>query len=174
MSFWVAGAVVGSAVIGAVSSRSAAKTAAKGAERGQDILQQSREQARQDVLGLFPEIQQAQQQGFQQSRDFLSGQVLPQQLGAFQQGNVAAQEQLARGLPQVQSAILGLPTDLSGFQARQQQLPQFALPEPPQPTQPTPTPPIQRGFTTLGPNFSPFTSQGFNTRRTLGPQSFER
>jgi len=49
---------------------------------------------------------------------FLGG-APAQQIAPFQAGNVAAQQQIARGLPQIQAAFLGLPTDLSGFQARQ-------------------------------------------------------
>ena len=124
---WAATAVVGSAIIGAVASNRAASKGAQAIGRGQDILAQSREQARQDVLRLFPEAQQAQTQGFQQAQEFLAGQVLPQQAGLFQQGNIAAQQTLLGGLPQVQRAILGQPTDLSGLQPTQFQLPQFNL-----------------------------------------------
>lgn len=88
---------------------------------------------REDILRLFPAAEQAQQLGFQGALDVL-GQTIPQQLGTFQQGNIGAQQNLLGGLQQQQNAILGLPTDFSGFQPQQvsfdpsfaqQQLPQF-------------------------------------------------
>ena len=125
---WVATAVIGSAVIGGISSSRAAKKGAQAAERGQDILAQSREQGRADVNRLFPEAQASQTKGFEEFRGFLNDQVLPQQTQPFIGGNMAAQEQVARGLPQIQNAILGNPTDLSGFYARQiGQAPSFNL-----------------------------------------------
>ena len=125
---WVATAVVASAVIGGISSSKAAKTGAKAAERGQDILAASRDKAEANVNRLFPQAKEAQTQGFQNFRNLINEQVLPQQTQPFIGGNMAAQQQVARGLPQIQNAILGLPTDLSGFQARQiGQTPQFDL-----------------------------------------------
>lgn len=112
-------AVLGGAAIGAVGSNSAAKKGAKAAERGQDILAQSREQARGDVNRIFPLAQEMQAQGFDDFRNFLTNQVVPQQTQPFIGGNMAAQAQVARGLPQIQNAILGRQTDLSGFKARQ-------------------------------------------------------
>ncbi len=73
------------------------------------------QQARQDVLGLFPQAQQARNLGFQGALDVLSG-SLPAQLQAFQQGNVGAQQNLLAGLPQFQQAILGGQVDLSALQ----------------------------------------------------------
>ena len=70
------------------------------------------EQGRQDVLAAFPKAQEARRQGFQGALDVF-GQSIPQQLQAFQGGNVGAQQALLGGLPQQQNAILGLPTDLS-------------------------------------------------------------
>jgi hypothetical protein len=118
MSFGVV-AALGSAAIGAYSSSKASKTAAKSAERGQDILAQSREQGRSDVMNQFPIAQQSQTKGFEEFRDFLTNQVVPQQTRPFIGGNMAAQEQISRGLPQIQNAILGNPIDTSGFTARQ-------------------------------------------------------
>jgi hypothetical protein len=112
-------ATVGSAAIGAISSKKAADRGAKAAERGQDILAQSREQGRADVMAQFPKAQEAQTRGFEEFRDFVSGQVMPQQVAPFMAGNMAAQEQVVRGLPQIQNAILGNAIDTSGFQARQ-------------------------------------------------------
>lgn len=116
---WVAAAVIGSAVVGGVASNSASKRAAEGAEKGQDILAQSRVQGRADVNRLFPQAQASQTKGFEESRDFITGQLVPQQTQPFIGGNMAAQNQVARGLPQIQNAIMGNPVDLSGFTARQ-------------------------------------------------------
>ena len=133
-------AAVGGAAIGAVASNSASKRAAKGAKRGQDILSASREQARSDVNRIFPQAQEMQSQGFDDFRNFLTNQVVPQQTQPFVGGNMAAQAQVARGLPQIQNAILGRQTDLSGFKARQVgQQPSFDLGAiNPQPTEATP------------------------------------
>lgn len=75
----------------------------------------STQQARGDVLGLFPEASQARNLGFQAALDVL-GQSIPQQLQAFQQGNVGAQQNILAGLPQFRSAILGGQFDPSAFQ----------------------------------------------------------
>ncbi|MCK5445938.1 MAG: hypothetical protein KAI73_09960, partial [Rhodospirillaceae bacterium] len=45
------------------------------------------------------------------------GQTIPSQLQAFQQGNVAAQQNLLSGLPQARAAILGGQFDPTGLQA---------------------------------------------------------
>lgn len=90
-------------------------------------------QARLDLTGILPLAQESAQLGSQAALDVF-GQAVPQQLQAFQQGNVAAQQALLGGLPQIQAAILGQPTDLSALQAQQlqidpsfvqQQLPEF-------------------------------------------------
>ena len=121
-------ATVGGAAIGAIASNRASDKAVAGAERGQDLLAASREQARGDVNRIFPQAQEMQAQGFDDFRNFLTNQVVPQQTQPFIGGNMAAQEQVARGLPQIQNAILGRQTDLSGFKARQVgQQPNFDL-----------------------------------------------
>mgnify|MGYP001823588692 CR=1 FL=1 len=79
-------------------------------------------QARGDVLAIAPGIEQARLGGFQAALDLL-GQTIPQQLGAFQQGNIAAQQQLASGLPQFQAALLGQPFDFGTFAPSQIQAP---------------------------------------------------
>ena len=115
---WVATAVIGSAVIGGVASNSAAKKAAKGQERALDASTAGTELARTDINRLFEQAAGQQQEGFSGALNFLGGAV-PQQLAPFQAGNVAAQQQLSRGLPQIQAALLGNQLDLSGFQARE-------------------------------------------------------
>ena len=134
---------VASALIGAFTSDRASSAAADSAERGQDILAQSREQGRSDVMRQFPIAQQSQTKGFEEFRDFLTNQVVPQQSTPFIGGNMAAQEQISRGLPQIQNAILGNPIDTSGFQARQiGQAPTFDMSKygPQAPTQPAAAP----------------------------------
>ena len=42
--------------------------------------------------------------------------IAPRQIGAFQEGNVGAQQQLIGGLPQIQAALMGQPVDYSVFQ----------------------------------------------------------
>ncbi|MCH8328527.1 MAG: hypothetical protein IID15_08420 [Candidatus Marinimicrobia bacterium] len=59
----------------------------------------------------------ARQRGFGQALDVLAG-APEQQIAPFQQGNILAQEQISRGLPQIQNAILGRDIDLAGFVPR--------------------------------------------------------
>ncbi len=81
----------------------------------EQAIREGTQQARRDVLGIFPQAQQARGLGFQGALDILS-QSIPAQLQAFQQGNIGAQGQVITGLPQFQAAILGQPTDFSVFQ----------------------------------------------------------
>jgi hypothetical protein len=46
----------------------------------------------------------------------IMNQYIPQQMDTFQQGNVAAQQQLLSGLPQMQNALMGAPTTFRGMQ----------------------------------------------------------
>jgi len=77
-----------------------------------ELIRQQGERARSDVLGIFPQAQQAQTQGFQGALDVL-GQTIPQQANVFQQGFTGAQDVLKAGLASRNNAILGLPQDLS-------------------------------------------------------------
>lgn len=117
----VTGAVIGAGVA-IKGQRDAKKQASRGMEAQQAeneanraFLEKQAQQARGDVAGLFPQARQEREQGTQRAIDVLTG-ALPQQFGAFQQGNVAAQQQLAAGLPQIQNALLGLPVDFQSFQ----------------------------------------------------------
>lgn len=114
----VAGGAIAGAVIKSKASKDAAKASARGQQAALAASQQGATSAIGDINRLFGTAAEARQGGFTQALDFLSG-APAQQIAPFQQGNVLAQEQLARGLPQFQQAILGQPTDLSGFQARQ-------------------------------------------------------
>lgn len=124
------------------AEKKAAKAQTQAIQQGQAFTREGVEQARQDLFKLFPAAQQNLQQGFQGALDIF-GQSLPAQTNVFQQGNVAAQQQLLAGLPQFQNAILGNQVDFSALQSTQlqmpdlgffqQQLPQFIDPFAPPP-----------------------------------------
>lgn len=119
------------------AEKKAAKKNVQALEKGQQQVREGVAQARGDALKLFPAAQQNIQQGFQGALDVF-GQSLPAQTDVFQQGNVAAQQQILAGLPQFQNAILGNQVDFSQLQPTQiqapdlsffqQQLPQFNNP----------------------------------------------
>jgi hypothetical protein len=70
------------------------------------FIDKSIKQARGDLFKLFPSAQKSMATGFQGSLDVFN-QAFPQQLQAFQGGNVAAQNQLIAGLQPQRAAILG-------------------------------------------------------------------
>jgi hypothetical protein len=117
-------AVIGAAVVGGVASNVAAKKAAKAQGKASDAAigatKQAATEARADVNRIFPQAQATANQGFQGALDVF-GQSVPAQFDVFQQGNVAAQQALISGLPQIQNAILGGNVDLSGLQPFQAQ-----------------------------------------------------
>ncbi len=82
-----------------------------------DLIERQTQRATRDVSKLFGSAEQNLLAGNQAALDTM-GQYAPQQFSALQQGNLNAQQQIASGLPQMQNALLGLPTDLSGFQPR--------------------------------------------------------
>ena len=108
---------VASAALASRSSKKATKAATDAAEQGQQILAEDKAQARDDIMRLFPQAQQAQTRGFTEARQMLGG-LLPEQQRLFQDGNVAAQNTMLAGLPQIQNAIMGNPVDMSGLQAK--------------------------------------------------------
>ena len=108
------------------SERKAAKAQTKALEQGQQFVRQGQQQARQDIQQIFPQAQQSLQQGFQGALDIF-GQSIPAQTNVFQQGNLAAQQSIAAGLPQFQNAILGGQVDFSQFQPRQLQTPDLSF-----------------------------------------------
>lgn len=126
----VATAIAASAVIGGVSANVAANKTASSQRQAIDkstaATSQSAAQAREELFKLFPAAQQNAQAGFQGAMDVF-GQTLPQQAQAVQGGNVAAQQQILAGLPQIQNAILGGRIDLSGLQPTQLQQPDFSF-----------------------------------------------
>lgn len=78
-------------------------------------------QARRDASKLFPAAQDNFLLG-QNAAMSIFGQAAPQQISAFQQGNVNAQSQIARGMPQFQNALMGMPVDYGAFQPIRQQV----------------------------------------------------
>jgi len=117
-TLFAGGAAIAGGLIGARGSKEAVEVGVEGQEEAARINAATAAQARGDVQRLFGTADIARQGGFSSALDFLSG-APAAQIAPFQQGNVAAQQQIARGLPQIQNALLGLPTDLSGFQAQQ-------------------------------------------------------
>ena len=116
---WVAAAVGGAAVVGAIAGDKASGDAldaqSDAADKSAAQLAAATQQARGDLFKLFPAAQQNAQQGYQGALDVFN-QALPQQSGIYQQGNVAAQNQLINAMPQYQNAILGGAVDYSQFQ----------------------------------------------------------
>jgi len=114
---WVATAVVGSAVVGGVVSNKASKRAQQAQQEAQQINTAATGQARRDVLRLTDEARDTRQGAFKDALTLISG-APEKQIAPFQAGNMQAQEQISRGLPQIQNALLGKPVDLSGFKPR--------------------------------------------------------
>ncbi len=111
------GSLVGAGISsGAASDSSAAQL--QGNREAREQIQQNVDRARQDALALFGQAQGNERLGFSESLG-LQGQTIPEQGRLLQQGNVAAQNQLLAGLPQIQNAILGNQIDLSGLQPTQ-------------------------------------------------------
>ena len=124
----VATAIAGAAVVGAIASNKASNKAASASNKATNQAisetRRSTNEARSDINRLFPLAQQAGQQGFQSAMDVF-GQSAPQQAQAFQGGNVAAQQHILAGLPQIQNALMGNQIDYSQFQPYQAQQPNF-------------------------------------------------
>ncbi len=120
-----AAVIGGSALVGAgaqiYSGNKAAKAQKKASKSAMANVQQATEQARGEINTLYPQAMLSSQQGYQGALDVFGGTV-PAQQRAFQGGNVAAQEAILAGLPQMQNAILGGPIDLSGLQPYRQEL----------------------------------------------------
>jgi hypothetical protein len=108
------------------SEKEAGKAKEKAARDAAELIRQQTEKAREDIFQLFPMSQQNLQQGYQGALDVF-GQALPAQTQTFQGGNVAAQQALLSGLPQMQNAILGNPVDYSQFQPVQLQQPDLSF-----------------------------------------------
>ena len=115
-----AAALGGAAIAGQVISSKATKKATKAqvaaGDRAAATTAAGTKQARDDLFRLFPSAQEAGQQGFQGALDVFN-QSVPAQQQAFQGGNVAAQNQILAGLPQMQNALFGNQVDFSQLQA---------------------------------------------------------
>jgi len=109
-----------------------------------------------DIRSIFPQAAETRLQG-QEGVLNIFRQSFPEQLKAFQLGNVGAQETQVAGLPQRIAALLGQPLDLSGLQPKsvapdlsfitEAQLPEFNI-DPAAATAPAPTPDFR--FPNLG------------------------
>lgn len=131
----IATAIAGAAIVGSIaSSRAGSKAAAattEGAATAAAETRRATEQARTDLFKLFPAAQGNAEAGFQSALNIFS-QSIPAQTQAFQQGNVAAQQQILAGLPQFQNAILGGQVDFGQLQPFQLQLSDFSQQQPAQ------------------------------------------
>lgn len=135
------------------AEKRAAKKQVEATQEGQRLLAASTERARTETRPLFQEARDRTPLAFEEARGIFN-EILPQQAALFQGGNLAAQETLLTGLPQIQNAILGnAPIDLSGLQPQSQQL-QGRLAPPQQAPLATPPPAEAGGFTTVDPNIA--------------------
>ena len=112
------GATVGSAVIGSRASSKAADSARAGQDKAFDATSAAANSARNDVNSLFGKSADIRRQTFGDTADFLN-QSIGRQIQPFQEGNMAAQEQVSSALPQINNAIMGNPVDFSGFAPKQ-------------------------------------------------------
>jgi hypothetical protein len=115
-----AGIIAGGALIAGKMSSDASGDAVKAQEdqnkANEAFIREMRGQSRSDALTLQPVADQVRAQGYQSSIDMLRG-ATPQQIDLTARGNIAGQEALLAGFPQIQNAILGMPVDMSGLQA---------------------------------------------------------
>ena len=119
---------VGLALLGVSAARSDRKSIERSVEsqerqRTESIafIEKSIKQARGDLFKLFPSAQESLTTGIQAGLDVFK-QSIPQQFQSFQQGNVAAQNQLIGGLAPQRAAILGQDVPFNP-QATQLQIP---------------------------------------------------
>ena len=86
--------------------------AADNRRSAEQFIKQQTSQGRQDVLSAYDPMTQAIQQGYQRGADIYSF-AIPQQLAALQSGAQEAYRMRAGALPAYQSALMGMPYDLS-------------------------------------------------------------
>ena len=148
-------AIIGTSVLSSALQSRNAKKGAKGAANAElegqrmalEATQQAADQARADAIPLFSSGQNNVLEGYRAANE-IAGQSIPEQIRAFQSGNMGAQNALLQGLPQMQNAILGGPINNNALQAQrintpndsffQRDLPEFqtiedALAPPPPP-----------------------------------------
>ena len=82
------------------------------AEASRKFIQDTIKQGRSDLLKIFPVAQEARRSGIQAGLDMFN-QVIPQQIGAFEQGNIQAQRTVAESLPNRIAALKGTPMNLN-------------------------------------------------------------
>lgn len=114
----MSGIISAAVVTGYVADRGARRAADVARDSNDAQLQYlaaSEQKARDEANRLYPEAEEARNQGYQRSMDFLSGAQQPI-MNAMQDGNVGAQNVLAGAAPQMQNAILGGPVDYSFMQ----------------------------------------------------------
>ena len=126
MPWIIAGGALLGAEIGSKSNSKASKAQQAGADKATAETRRAADEARADIFKLFPASQDALSTGYQGASDIF-GQSAPQQADIFQQGNVAAQQQIAAGMPQFQNAILGGHVDYNQFQPTQLEQPDFSF-----------------------------------------------
>ena len=119
---FTAAAIAGASIVGAVSSNNASKNAAQSATNTSNAqiaaTKEATAEARRDLFRLYPAAEANSQKGYQSALDVF-GQFMPQQANTFQQGNVAAQNQILAGMPQAHNALMGGQVDYSQFQPTQ-------------------------------------------------------
>jgi len=117
----VATAIAASAVVGGAVANKSAGDALDAQEdqnaANQAFIREQAAQAREDAVPLFDSAQRNREIGAQGAFD-TQGLSTRQQIDTTGRGNYFAQEALLGGQQQVQNAILGLPTDMGGMQAR--------------------------------------------------------
>ena len=126
MPWIIAGGALLGGLIGGKATKDASKAQRAGADNAAVETRRAANEARADLFKLFPASQDALSTGYQGAADIF-GQSAPQQANLFQQGNVAAQQQVAAGMPQFQNAILGGQVDYNQFQPTQLQQPDFSF-----------------------------------------------
>ena len=112
---WAAAATVAAGAIGAYSSDKASDAASDAANRSATDIRVAGNRARNDVEDIFPSASRELFRGSSGAFDIFN-QALGQQQQALGQGNLQAQGTVSSSLPQIQAALMGLPTDFSGLQ----------------------------------------------------------
>ena len=123
----------GATVYGASKDSKSQKNALKQQEAqraaSQAYIEKQISQARSDIFKLFPSAQESRQKGLDAGLQ-LYKQAYPAMMNTFQQGNVAAQQAVIAGLPQMQNALIKGRVDMSAFNPVSIQQPQgLTLPQ---------------------------------------------
>jgi hypothetical protein len=80
-----------------------------------EFIREQAAKARQDIIPLYDASRGVLRDTAGASLDLLKG-LTPEQIDLAARGNIAGQETLLAGLPQVQNAILGMPVDMGALQ----------------------------------------------------------